>query len=449
MLCSRRSKVKKKTTRRLRSLLDFYRKKSITTVLNEYTEIREDLIRQNPQLTPENLTRLSQVAFEDKYQIPYHKATDLEEDGQWTRWLDKHKGDTECCIVQSSQIKALKQDEHGRFVEFDLITSDIDQSAQSKNLNKFNQEYDDLITPDAIKDVEKQLKGSIVNMYDPSKVTDFSQALSDGAKFGGIGHEHVVTNPDIVPALIIDEVKAINNNTRLRVTARVNEKSQRADDVWDMIEDGTLKGASIEYKALDKSYKTIGERIVRVIDKLALTGFTLTSKMRNAACGITGVFVKALPESPSSLSNEDNITQENKMADDENVPKPDEEKKEEAPVDNAAPEETKEEASLEAQPSDEVKALKEELAEMKTKLDELKALEEDKKLIEGVKPFIKEEIKAALEPEIKSLVEENQEKFEKVKSAKEEIKAAKESGVDAMWKTAAAKHNELVAAGCM
>ena len=151
----------------------------------------------------------------------------------------------------------------GQFVEFDLITNDVDQSSEAHD-----QSVDDMITPNAIRSVTEQLKGSIVNMIDPEKVKDFQEVIKDGAKFGGIGHEHLYTNQDIVPALIIDEVKSIANNTKLRVTAKINEYSQRADDVWSMIQNKTLKGASIEYKVLDQHYKTVEGKVVRVIDEL-------------------------------------------------------------------------------------------------------------------------------------------------------------------------------------
>jgi hypothetical protein len=418
-------------------------------MLNEYAEIRESLVKESPRLTPDNLDRLSAIAFQDRYDISLDKANQLSQEKQWERWLVKHQDQTH--HIYSTQLKA--REDHGRFVEFDLITSDIDQSSDSNASKSFSQQYDDLITPEAIAKVEQQLKGSIINMIDPVEVKDFTELVSDGAKYGGIGHEHVATSSDIVPALIIDQVKAVDNNTKLRVTAKVNENSRRADDVWAMIKNKTLKGASIEYKALKTRYKEIEGRVVRVIDDLILSGYALTSKMRNMACGVTGWFVKALPESDSSLTNEDNTTkQENTMADEENAVKTDEEIVDDAPVEEApVGEEKKEEApeapaeeAKEEEPADEVKALKKEIASLRKQMDEIKALEADKKFIDEKKDIIKEEIKSALDAEQKALVEEEQKKFEEVKAAKDEVKATIEKeGLDAAWAKVAQKHNKL------
>lgn len=412
-------------------------------MLNEYAEIRESLVKENPQLTPDNVDRLSNIAFQDRYNLPLDKANQLSQEKQWERWLAKHQDQTQ--HIYSTQLKA--KEDHGRFVEFDLITSDIDQSSDAKT-GSFSQQYDDLITPTAIAKVEQQLRGSVINMIDPAEVKDFTELVSDGAKYGGVGHEHVTNSPDIVPALIIDQVKAIDNNTRLRVTAKINENSQRADDVWSMIKNKVLKGASIEYKALKTHYKELEGRVVRVIDDLALSGYALTSKMRNAACGVTGWFVKALPED-SSLTHEDQLTkQENTMADEENAVKTDEEdvKVEEAPVveekTEEAPEAPAEEVKVET--PDEVKALREEITSLRKQMEELKALEADKKFIDDKKDIIKEEIKAALDAEQKALVEEEQEKFEQVKAASEEVKAVLEKdGLDAAWDAVREQHNKL------
>ena len=405
-------------------------------MLQEYSQIRESLIRDSQELPPQTLDHLSSLAFNDQYGIPLETASQLDSDNQWGRWLAKHEDQVQ--TVHSTQIKALPNT-GGRFVEFDLITNDVDQSSEAHD-----QEVDDMITPNAITSVTKQLKGSIVNMIDPEKVKDFQEVIKDGAKFGGIGHEHLYTNQDIIPALIIDEVKSIANNTKLRVTAKINEYSQRADDVWSMIQNKTLKGASIEYKVLDQHYKTVEGKVVRVIDDLIISGFALTSKMRNAACGITGWFVKALPDdslSPPSIEDNKMTDEEPKELPPEEVKEPvapvEEPKAEEAPAEEATP-------PVETPESDEVKALKEELASLKAEKDEAKALESDKTMIDELKATLKEEVKAALVAEQKQLVEDEQTKFDQVKAMREEIRAAKETGgVDAMYAKAAQKHNEL------
>ena len=403
------------------------------TVLLEYSEIRESLLRES-NVSADSLDTISSLAFQDQYGIPLQTAIQLDADKQWQRWKAKHENSSQ--TVYSTQIKALKTEGKGRFVEFDLITSDIDQSGSAHD-----QSFDDLITPQAISNVETQLKGSLVNMIDPVKVRDFQEVI-DGAKYGGIGHEHIYTDQDIVPALIIDQVKAIDNNTKLRVTAKINDLSQRANDVWGMIQNKTLKGASIEYKVLKQHYQNMGDKVVRVIDDLVLSGFTLTSKMRNQNCGITGWFVKALEPSLSSTSSgtQDNITmvEEEKVIPEEPVEPPVEPKEEPTEATQEVVETPKE-----AEEVDQVKALQEELASLKEELDQVKALDADKKLIDELKPILAEQVKAALEAEQKQLVEEDQAKFEQVKAAKEEILAAKAQGIDAMWSVAAAKHNEL------
>lgn len=387
-------------------------------------------------MSEENLNSLSTLAFQDRFGISYDKATALEVDSQWSRWLAKHPTKVE--YIFSDNLKAL-EDEKGRYVTFDLITSDIDQSSQSKNARMLRDDADMLIPPETIAKVTKQLKGAIINMHDPVKVKDFAELSFEGAKFGGVGHEHIVKDEDIVPALIIDEVKALDNNTRLNITAKINEHTRRANDVWGMVTKGILRAASIEYNILKDHYKEIEGKVVRVLDDIILNGFTLTSKGRNANCRVNGWFVKALEDPSFSPSSQ--VIQESKMADeikkDEKIPK-DDVKAQETPV--------------ESKPSldDLVKALTEKvtslettIAEQQKKIDSVKALEDDKVFIEKYKDVIKDEVKAALAPQEKALVEPEQQKFE-IEPVKEFVKAATAKGDRS---AIAQKHSELHAQG--
>lgn len=342
-------------------------------------------------------------------------------------------------VIYSSELKAL-DDSHGRFVEFDLITSDIDQSSESMKTRLPDQEYDDLITPQAIRSAESQLKGSIIDMVDPVDVKDMSELVTDGAKFGGVGHEHVLVSQNIVPALIIEQVKAIDNNNKLRITARINEDSRRADNVWSMIKNKILKAASIEYKTLKEHYREVNGKVIRVIDDLMLGGFTLTSKARNASCGVTGWFVKALPESDSKLQMENIPIREQKMAEETKA----------APVDKIEmPKYDEQIKALEEQ----VKALAKTVDSQngvidaqKKEIEQVKALGSDIKLIDGLKGKLKEELKAQLDADQKQLVETDQKKFEEqIKSVTEEIRSAKSA--DERWSVSAKKHSELLSQG--
>lgn len=396
-------------------------------MLREYTAIREDILRANPELTPVSLDTLSGAAFEDTYSISYEKAADIHHEGQWSRWLSKHNSKTD--YVFSTQLKALEDEQHGRYVTFDLITSDIDQSS-----NAPDQEYDDLITPEAISRVKTQLKGSVINMIDPADTKDFTELWQD-AKFGGVGHEHILKSKDIVPALIIDDVDTKKGNSILTVTAKINEYTQRANDVWSMIKNGTLRGASIEYKELpDKiSYKKVGDRIVRVLDDIVLSGFTITSKMRNDACKITGWMVKALPETTSLSPVVQKV--DSKMA----IEVKETAEAVVAPV-AVAPEQPDMMKAL----LDEMKCLKETVASQKVEMDSMKALQQDKAMVDQFKDVIKEEIKSALEPSMKALVEPEQEKFD-ITPIRDSIKAAIAKGDG--WEVARQKHNELASKG--
>ena len=383
--------------------------------MKTYSVVREELAKELPSLTPESL---------DRFSLVIQKQPEQE-------------------TIYSSELKALEE-KHGRFVEFDLITSDIDQSSESMNTRLPDQAVDDLITPQAILSAESQLKGSIIDMVDPVEVKDMTELVTDGAKFGGVGHEHVLVSQNIVPALIIDRVKAIDNNRKLRITARINEDSRRADNVWSMIKNKVLKAASIEYRTLKDHYREINGKVIRVVDDLILGGFTLTSKARNSACGVTGWFVKALDvESISNLQMEK--TQEQKM----------ETKSEAAPVEKAP------EVTETPKYDEQIKALEEQIKALaktvdsqnglidaqKKELEQVKALESDKKLIDSIKGSLKEEIKAVLEADQKQLVETDQKKFEdQIKSSIEEIKTAK--GAE-RWSVASKKHSELLAQGLM
>ena len=406
-------------------------------MLPEYQSLREELLRESPQLSEQSLDSLSTLAFEDKFGISYDKAKALEADSQWVRWLLKHPTKVE--YIYSDNLKAL-EDERGRYVSFDLITSDIDQSSQSKNARMLRDDTDMLIPPETIAKVTKQLKGAIINMHDPARVKDFTELSFEGARFGGVGHEHIVKDEDIVPALIIDEVKALDNNSRLNITAKINEHTRRANDVWDMVTKGILRAASIEYNILKDHYRQIEGRVVRVLDDIILNGFTLTSKGRNASCRVNGWFVKALEDPSFSPSSQ--VIQETKMAD--------EVKKDEKIQDDVKAQET----LVESKPSldDLVKALTEQVASLKStveeqakKIDSVKALEDDKAFVEKYKDVIKDEVKAALAPQEKALVEPEQQKFE-IEPIREFVKAATEKGD---WSAIAQKHSELHAQGVL
>lgn len=399
-------------------------------MLVEYIDIRKELERENPTYPPETLDNLTSIAFHDKFNIPISQAIELENDKQWDRWLARHDGETKNNVMYSSPLRVKSTSEHGRYVSFGLAGSDIDQG-------------NELIPPHVIKKVADELQGAIITMNDPSQIVDSDVAERLGKLHGGVGHEHHYISKDIVPALTVVGVKSLNGDTKLDVTAKINEDSQRADNVWNMIKNKILLGASIEYNELAKHYATIGNKFVRVIDDLAIKGLALTSKMMNKGMLINNTFVKSIADvdiqGGTKMVEEEDKKEEEEVETKEETETSELEQKEE----ESGKEEGSEEKNEVEELTEKVKSLTEELKKRDEEVEKVKSLTNDIAVAEKVKSFIQSEVEK-LKPDITSLVEEDQEKFEKVKSAVETVSAlAKEGKLDEAWEKAGEMHNEL------
>jgi len=410
-------------------------------VLLQYNSIREDLLRANPEIRETELANSSSQLFENKYSISIDKANSLNSQKLWDRWLAKH---TELFVntVTSTKLKAL-DDEHGRFVEYDIITSDPDKANQTGK-----QRYPDLIPPEVIKNVEDKMIGAIINMNDPSKIADYTELQSKyslGASTAGIGHEHYFDS-SIVPILTVTKVKAVENNSKLRVTAKLNEFSQRANDAWNMIKEGTLGYASLEMHELGSRIEKVGSKYVNLITDMDLGGWTLTSKPVNGNCVRVGMIAKAIDLSEST-NLKAGITEDKKMTEEEKkaVEEPLEEQKPEVEEPKEEAEEEEKTANVEVKVKaleDKVKALETENVTLREGAEKIKSLSEDKELISSVQEQLVEKVKAALEEDDKVLVEAEQAKFEeKLKSMDEKMKAAE--SIDDKWRVAGEIQNEL------
>ena len=277
-----------------------------------------------------------------------------------------------------------KSDNGNYFVEGYLSTPGLDL-------------VDDIVTQNCIKD-----------MYDQIEIGDEVSVMN-----GGVEHEHIIKNKDLIPiAKIVD--KKIDENG-LWINTQLNKHKSNFKEVWGSIEDKFLTGFSIEF--IPREISEVGDK--RILDKVDLTGFALTG--RPACPGAT--FTDFCVKSKKLFSKEGKkMAEETKQEPDKEQEKPSTaepveteatpEKTKEETVEKEAAEEAKAEAEEEEKEETPKEEEAEEEVEEKAEAEEETAeAEESKSLTEdAVRKIIKEELKA-LQPQKKNLVERD-EKFE-------------------------------------
>jgi len=411
----------------------------------EYSDIKRSLREAHQDWSVERINEAASRTFAKVFGISVKKAHDLDKSGEWESWKDKHGfGSDNKSISSTIEVKAVEHNGE-RYVDYIVASEGLDKAIGVTDGVFWR---GDNLMPECIKDMASQIKSAIGVIQDPSSIRDMDEVLSERPDWTGTGHEHSMNSKHIVPITTTVEAKAFNDNGswKLMVRDKVNKFSQRADDFWGMVESKILNYASIEFKPIKYHFKKIDGITRRFVEKAKLVGKTFTGRPANSLCGVLNLSVKSvlqedewydeLSETFYKKETKGLKMEEEKKDEKEEVKKPEaesDEKKEE-------PEQTEAEVkSLHK----ELDAISAENSKLRKELEEVKALK-DKQSIDAFESLIEkkfEEIKA----EKKHLVEEEQEKFEEVKS----LIASKLDEVKSnpTWETGRQAVRELIDAG--
>lgn len=242
--------------------------------------------------------------------------------------------DTFKFYTDSFEIKAVKRgNEEQYYIEGYISTSDLDRVG-------------DIITKSALQDMVKQIKHKNIKL--------------------DVEHEAWTKSSNLVPIGRIINAKL--DDKGIFVKAILNKHVSRFQEIWNSVSDGFIDAFSIAYKAIKTINKKIGDKTVRILDKVELLNVALTGNPANPECKIAEVMVKSLNE----LEQTDEV--EN-MSDDKEVKNAEETAQPEATVvEEAAPVEAPV-VEAEAKSLDvDLKALGQTIEQLREEVAELKKL---------------------------------------------------------------------------
>lgn len=268
-------------------------------------------------------------------------------------------------------------------ISYKTITNDegikeyyIEGYISTKDLDRVN----DIVTDAALDDMVKQLKTRTIKL--------------------DVEHEAWKKSPNIIPVgKIIDARK---DDKGVWVKAVLNNHISRFSEVWNSIKSGFLDSFSIAYKAIKAVDQKMGEKIIRLLDKVELLNVAITGNPANPECRMRPVLMKSLDSIPVI---EQQIMEENKMSEQTKTEIKEEplEKVEEVQEQPSEPEAQKEEIKEQPEIKDlspVIEQLQKELAELKT------AKDENAKVVAEMKEKLEAAQKALEKPVLKSIVEE-------------------------------------------
>jgi len=252
--------------------------------------------------------------------------------------------------------------------------------------------YNDLVTPNALKSMFKQINDSTIMLdYD---------------------HEAWRESHTLIPVGKIVDAKI--DDRGLWVKAELNRASPKFKDMWDSIKGGFIKAFSIAFKPLKTVMKTMGETKVRLIEDLQLLNVALTGAPVNASSiitnyGMKSIMLKAIDDMGDE-QNKNSLKGEevNEMGDEEES-KQDESKPDEGESKSDEDKSSEEESQPEEKANDKEKELnkvKEELKQVKEELKQEKDGKKDDKDEDKKKVGVEQKAIDDLKEEVKSLKEE-------------------------------------------
>jgi HK97 family phage prohead protease len=134
----------------------------------------------------------------------------------------------------------------------------------------------DIVTEECMQDMVSQLVGNNI------KLDVDHEAWREGEQ-----------GPNILPIGRIIEAK-YEGGKGVWVKAVINEDSDRFQKIWNSIQGKFLDAFSIAYKAIKTAYKTVGDKQVRILDRVQLLNVALTGNPANPNARIEAVFTKSL-----------------------------------------------------------------------------------------------------------------------------------------------------------
>jgi len=175
---------------------------------------------------------------------------------------------------------------------------------------------DDIVTEDCLKDMVSQINQGNIKLDAEHEAWRNGE---DGTKITPVGR--------------IIEAKYDSDGERVWVKALINKNSTRFKSVWGNIKDKFLDAFSIAFKPITTVVKMVGDKQIRLLEKVQLLNVALTGNPANPEARITNVFAKSL-----NHMEEQNMTEEKPKEDTIVEEKVEETKKEEVVEEKTTPE---------------------------------------------------------------------------------------------------------------
>jgi len=202
-------------------------------------------------------------------------------------------------------------------------------------------------------------------------------------------------------------VNAWRDEKGIKAKAVLNKAHSKFQEVWNSIKNGFLDGFSIAYYPIQTITKNMGDKLIRLLNRVDLINVALTGNPMNPQAKLTSAFTKSL----SYLNKIEDVMETKKLYKEESTKNimDEDNKKLEKQENNEVQEERKSFDELKQETEklkEEVKTLNEELKKIQDERDSKENNEEEAKIQEEVKALREEIKKLKNEPQYKARQED-------------------------------------------
>jgi len=155
----------------------------------------------------------------------------------------------------------------------------------------------DIVTDECLNDMLEQLKGRTIKLDVEHETMKGESEL-----------DKKINKTKIPIGKIVD---AWRDEKGIKAKAILNKAHSRFQEVWNSIKNGFLDGFSIAYYPIQTITKNIGDKIVRLLNKVDLINVALTGNPMNPEARLTSAFTKSL----SYLNNMEDIMEREEIKD--------------------------------------------------------------------------------------------------------------------------------------
>lgn len=257
-------------------------------------------------------------------------------------------------FIFTSENLELKSEGENFFVEGYISTSDLDQ-------------VNDIVTKACLLDMAEQMKNRVIK-FDV-----------EHESFRGKSNLDMEINKTKIPVAKTDDF--VMDKKGIKVRAMLNPYSSRFNEVKGSIKEGFLDAFSIAYVPVKSVMQEKNGLKCRLLDKINLLNVAFTGNPVNTEARMTNVFAKSLEflegkEKDIHKSDKLNLKEVKQMGEDEETKEEESTETEETEVEAKDEESDKTDDESDDKPKNdaEVKALKEEVTDLKNDVAEIKAL---------------------------------------------------------------------------